>query len=172
MLAQHFYNGIAIGAIYALIAVGITLVYGLSRIIHFAVGELVMLGAYVGFEVYQRFPGLPVWLRFLLRIIAAILTASALGALFIGEVMGQTPCVLCWYQRAFSFPLAIVLAVACALFICLLIAVAFVDAFLAANLAKLIAALFVLAMLALIGSLGVFLREIFLAVNSARRRMR
>lgn len=44
-----------------------------------------------------------------------IALASALGALFIGEVMGQTPCVLCWYQRAFSFPLAIVLAVACLL---------------------------------------------------------
>lgn len=38
---------------------------------------------------------------------------SSLGALFIGEVMGQAPCVLCWYQRAFMFPLAIVLAVAC-----------------------------------------------------------
>ncbi|MBX3532550.1 MAG: disulfide bond formation protein B [Rhizobiaceae bacterium] len=36
---------------------------------------------------------------------------ASLGALFIGEVMGQTPCVLCWYQRAFMFPLAIVLAV-------------------------------------------------------------
>jgi branched-chain amino acid transport system permease protein len=54
MLAQHFYNGIAIGAIYALIAVGITLVYGLSRIIHFAVGELVMLGAYVAWAVHER----------------------------------------------------------------------------------------------------------------------
>ncbi|MET0171257.1 MAG: disulfide bond formation protein B [Agrobacterium vaccinii] len=38
--------------------------------------------------------------------------AASLGALFIGEVMGQTPCVLCWYQRAFMFPLAFVLAVA------------------------------------------------------------
>ena len=38
---------------------------------------------------------------------------SSLGALFIGEVLGQTPCVLCWYQRAFMFPLAIVLGVAC-----------------------------------------------------------
>ena len=40
--------------------------------------------------------------------------AATLGALFIGEVMGQAPCVLCWYQRAFMFPLAVVLAVACA----------------------------------------------------------
>jgi branched-chain amino acid transport system permease protein len=51
MFAQQIYNGISLGAIYALIAVGITLVYGLSRIIHFAVGELVMLGAFVSWEV-------------------------------------------------------------------------------------------------------------------------
>ena len=34
---------------------------------------------------------------------------ASLAALFIGEVMGQTPCVMCWFQRAFMFPLAIVL---------------------------------------------------------------
>jgi len=39
--------------------------------------------------------------------------AATLGALFIGEVMGQAPCNLCWFQRAFMFPLAIVLMVAC-----------------------------------------------------------
>jgi hypothetical protein len=67
---------------------------------------------------------------------------------------------------------AIVLAVTCALLICLLIAVAFIDAFLAANLARLMGALFVLAMLALIVSLVAFLREIFLAVTSARSAIR
>jgi len=67
---------------------------------------------------------------------------------------------------------AIALAVSCALLICLLIAVAFVDAFLAVNLAKLMGALFVIAMLALIISLTAFLREIFLAVDSARQAMR
>jgi hypothetical protein len=50
--------------------------------------------------------------------------------------------------------------------------VAFVDAFLAMNLARLMGALFVLAMLALIVSLLAFLREIFLAVSSARQAMR
>jgi disulfide bond formation protein DsbB len=39
--------------------------------------------------------------------------AASLGALFIGEVMGQLPCVLCWFQRAFMFPLAVILLVAC-----------------------------------------------------------
>lgn len=53
VFVQHVYNGIAIGALYALIAAGITLVYGLSRIIHFAVGELVMLGAFITLMVWR-----------------------------------------------------------------------------------------------------------------------
>ena len=38
---------------------------------------------------------------------------SSLSAIYIGEVLGQAPCVLCWFQRAFMFPLAVILAVAC-----------------------------------------------------------
>lgn len=37
--------------------------------------------------------------------------ASALGALFLSEVMGHAPCLLCWYQRVAMFPLTAVLAV-------------------------------------------------------------
>lgn len=37
---------------------------------------------------------------------------STLAALFIGEVLGQEPCTLCWFQRAFMFPLAVVLGIA------------------------------------------------------------
>lgn len=40
-----------------------------------------------------------------------IAAVSALGALFLGEVLGFAPCVLCWYQRIFMFPLVFVLAV-------------------------------------------------------------
>ena len=39
-----------------------------------------------------------------------VATSATLGALFMGEVMGFTPCVLCWYQRIFMFPLVFVLA--------------------------------------------------------------
>jgi disulfide bond formation protein DsbB len=39
-----------------------------------------------------------------------IATVSTLGALFLGEVMGHVPCVLCWYQRIAMFPLVFVLA--------------------------------------------------------------
>lgn len=43
-------------------------------------------------------------------LIALLATA---GALFLGEVMGMTPCVLCWYQRIAMFPLALILGIAC-----------------------------------------------------------
>lgn len=52
-----------------------------------------------------------VWL--LLFAAWAIALFATLAALFIGEVMGQAPCLLCWFQRAFMFPLAVILAVAC-----------------------------------------------------------
>jgi len=39
-----------------------------------------------------------------------VASVSTLGALFLGEVMGYTPCVLCWYQRISMFPLVLILA--------------------------------------------------------------
>lgn len=51
------------------------------------------------------------WTLLLLAWLVALM--STLSALFIGEVMGQAPCVLCWFQRAFMFPLAVILAIAC-----------------------------------------------------------
>ena len=48
-------------------------------------------------------------LVFLAWLVALVAT---LGALFIGEVMGRTPCLLCWYQRIAMFPLALVLGIA------------------------------------------------------------
>ncbi len=48
------------------------------------------------------------WLWVFLAWLIAL--ASTLGALFLGEVMGILPCVLCWYQRIAMFPLVIILA--------------------------------------------------------------
>lgn len=67
---------------------------------------------------------------------------------------------------------SISLAVMCALLICLLIAIAFLDALISADLSQLVAILFMLAMVALIGSLSIFLREIFLGVTTARVAIR
>ena len=67
---------------------------------------------------------------------------------------------------------AMTFEVFCALFVGLLIIAAFVDAFVAANYSKLIAALFAAAMMAFVGGLVMFLREIFIAVSSPRRALR
>ena len=48
------------------------------------------------------------WLIFTAWLVAAVAT---LGALFLGEVMNLPTCVLCWYQRIFMFPLALILPV-------------------------------------------------------------
>lgn len=51
------------------------------------------------------------WTLLLLAwVVAVVATASAL---FLGEVMGMTPCVLCWWQRIAMFPLAVILGIAC-----------------------------------------------------------
>jgi hypothetical protein len=64
--------------------------------------------------------------------------------------------------------LSILFAVLSGLFVCLLIAGAFLGAFVATDLTRSVAALFVLAMLALIACLLLFLREIFVAVSAPR----
>ena len=46
---QHFVNGLSVGTIYALIALGYTMVYGVLRLINFAHGDVYMLGAFAGY---------------------------------------------------------------------------------------------------------------------------
>ena len=56
----------------------------------------------------------PMWSSFLPLYSAwAIALLASLGALFVGEILGQTPCLLCWYQRIAMFPLAVLLGIAC-----------------------------------------------------------
>ena len=93
------------------------------------------------------------------------LTASlpALDAGLAGDAQGELAYV---HRRVRLIYTAILLAVGAALLICLLIAIAFLDALLASDLSQLVAILFMLAMLALIGSLALFLREVYLGVNT------
>jgi len=48
---QQLINGLSLGSIYALIALGYTMVYGIMSLINFAHGDIYMVGAYVGFFV-------------------------------------------------------------------------------------------------------------------------
>ncbi len=51
MFVQQLVNGIVVGSVYALVALGYTLVYGILKLINFAHGEIYMIGAYVGIAV-------------------------------------------------------------------------------------------------------------------------
>ena len=48
-LVQQLVNGISLGSIYALIALGYTMVYGIVKLINFAHGDVFMVGSFVGF---------------------------------------------------------------------------------------------------------------------------
>ena len=51
MLFQQLINGLTLGSIYALIALGYTMVYGIVKLINFAHGDIMMMGAYAGYFV-------------------------------------------------------------------------------------------------------------------------
>lgn len=56
-ILQQIVNGLDLGSIYALIAIGYTLVYGVLRLINFAHGDVFMIGSFIGLEVGERFHG-------------------------------------------------------------------------------------------------------------------
>src|SRR3990172_9014204 len=76
--AQQFANGLALGFVYALIALGYTLVYGILFMINFAHGEVLMLGAFAGFF------GLDASER------AGLIAASPLGIVALAFLAGMT----------------------------------------------------------------------------------
>jgi branched-chain amino acid transport system permease protein len=68
MLLQHLANGISLGSLYALIAIGYTMVYGILRLINFAHGDIFMMATYFAFYSTVSF-GLPWHFSFLIAII-------------------------------------------------------------------------------------------------------
>ena len=53
-IVQQLINGVSLGSIYALIALGYTMIYGIIKLINFAHGDIYMVGAYIGFFVVTR----------------------------------------------------------------------------------------------------------------------
>ncbi len=80
VLLQHLLNGLSLGAIYALIALGYTLVYGVLRLINFAHGDIFMVAAFAGlFAAGGLAPGLHGFFPFIYTLLAAMLAAGLLG---------------------------------------------------------------------------------------------
>jgi branched-chain amino acid transport system permease protein len=78
---QQIINGLVLGSMYALVALGYTMVYGIIGLINFAHGEVLMVGALTSWTVvtFLAESGLPGWLMMLLSIICAIVVCSMLN---------------------------------------------------------------------------------------------
>jgi len=74
---QQIFNGLALGSVYALIALGYTMVYGIVRLINFAHGDILMLGAYTGFFILQSFGLSP--LSLVIAIAVSMMICSFIG---------------------------------------------------------------------------------------------
>jgi len=74
LILQQFINGLSLGSIYALIALGYTMVYGIIKLINFAHGDIMMVGAYIGW-----FCTTTLKMMFIPALIIAMLITALLG---------------------------------------------------------------------------------------------
>ncbi len=83
ILLQQVINGLVLGSMYALIALGYTMVYGIIQLINFAHGEVLMVGALTSWSciglMQEAMPGAPGWLILLLATMIACVVAAALN---------------------------------------------------------------------------------------------
>ena len=77
-IIQYQINGISICSVYAIIALGYTMVYGIAKMLNFAHGDVIMVGAYISFCV-TNYLGLPV-------------AVSILAAMAVSRDLPTSPC--------------------------------------------------------------------------------
>jgi branched-chain amino acid transport system permease protein len=78
VVAQAVINGLLIGGIYALVSIGVTLIFGVVKIVNFAQGEFLMIGMYISY-----------WLATLIRLDPVASLAVSMPALFVAGVFLQ-----------------------------------------------------------------------------------
>jgi len=80
-LLQHLINGLSLGSVYALIALGYTMVYGVLQLINFAHAEVFMLGSFAGFYAAGWLPKFATAPRFVVILLFAMAACAAIGLL-------------------------------------------------------------------------------------------
>jgi branched-chain amino acid transport system permease protein len=82
-LVQQIINGLILGSMYALIALGYTMVYGIINLINFAHGDVLMIGALTSWAIIvnmrEVMPGLPGWLVLAVALVISCIVAAALN---------------------------------------------------------------------------------------------
>lgn len=129
-LIQQLLNGLVLGSLYSLIALGYTMVYGILRIINFAHGDVLMIGALIGLSVIHvlqsTFPGMPSLAVLIAATVVAMIACALLAGLIervayrrlrnaprlaplisgLGvSLLLQTAAMLTWSRNPLSFPL-------------------------------------------------------------------
>ena len=93
ILLQQIINGLVMGSMYALVALGYTMVYGIINLINFAHGEVLMVGALTSWSaiglMQQNMAGTPGWVILILAMLIACVVAAALN--FVIEKVAYRP---------------------------------------------------------------------------------
>lgn len=76
---QYLANGLTMGSVYAIIALGYTMVYGIAKMLNFAHGDVIMIGAYISFVATSHL-GLPP----MVSVLASVVVCTVLGVLIEG----------------------------------------------------------------------------------------
>ncbi len=76
---SYLISGLSLGSVYAIIALGYTMVYGIAKMLNFAHGDVIMVGGYISYMVVAR-AGLPGWLS----VIVAMAVCTVLGVVIEG----------------------------------------------------------------------------------------
>ncbi len=87
-LANLVVSGIAVGSLYALIALGFVLIYKATSVVNFAQGEAIMVSAFVAYLLIARL-GLPFWLAFLVTIVISGLFGALTDRLVLRPMLGE-----------------------------------------------------------------------------------
>lgn len=93
ILLQQIINGLVLGSMYALVALGYTMVYGIINLINFAHGEVLMVGALTSWAIItnaqEAMPGVPGWLMLLMATLISCVVAATLN--FVIEKVAYRP---------------------------------------------------------------------------------
>ncbi len=87
-LLELIISGLAVGSLYALIAMGFVLIYKGTGVINFAQGEIIMMAAFVAYYLVSGF-GIPFWLAIPLTLVAIALLGAATERLVIRPMLGE-----------------------------------------------------------------------------------
>ena len=93
---SYLISGISLGSIYAIIALGYTMVYGIAKMLNFAHGDVIMVGGYISFCAVS-YLGLPGWLGVIIAMIVCTVLGILIGLPAILAVVG----LIVWRKRKF-----------------------------------------------------------------------